>query len=485
MNTNIKICLIEDDNGDYFLFKNYLGKIRNNYDLEWFNSYEKGLNAIKQRRHDIYFVDYTLGAETGIDLVHRALENNNMGPFIMLTGSDNPELYTKLSKSGVQDFILKGELSSSMIDRSITYSLERQRIENDLRKEKEFTSNIIREVPYMIIGISNGDIVFVNPATIETSGYSELDLMGKNWKSLFVDDGQKSLQFFIEGDGNTAFKKNILTASGEERIIQWNILDRYMVRDEDSNISLALSGKDITNEINEQRRKRQKDKLEALGHLAGGVAHEINNLLLPIQLGAELIQSKVEHDEMLSSTVEKILRNSKAAATIVEDILIFARQDKKNLNQQNFIKVFNESMLVVRSLLAEGIKIEISGEREVSSAICNVNEKDMIRVLSNILLNASHAMNKSGTIQIKFDITDKSDISEQCIQMEISDEGCGIDEEIQEKIFDPFFTTKDVGHGTGLGLPIVYNIISSWNGDIFLDSQVGKGTTFTILIPKI
>ena len=263
MNTNIQICLIEDDKADYLLFKNYLNKINNNYDLEWFDSYESGLKTIKQRRHDIYFVDYTLGAETGINLIHRALENNNMAPFIMLTGSDNPELYKKLSKSGVQDYVLKGELSSSMIDRCVTYSLERQRIENDLRKEKEFTSNIIREVPYMIIGVSNGEIVFVNPATIETSGYSELDLMGRNWKSLFVDDGQKNLQFFIEGDGHTAFKKNIITANGEERVIQWNVLDRFMVRDEDSNISLILSGKDITNEINEQRRKRQKDKMEA------------------------------------------------------------------------------------------------------------------------------------------------------------------------------------------------------------------------------
>ena len=142
-------------------------------------------------------------------------------------------------------------------------------------------------------------------------------------------------------------------------------------------------------------------------------------------------------------------------------------------------------MLVVNSLLPDQINVETSQDTNTSDAICAVNEKDMIRVLSNLLLNASHAMNQSGTININMELTQESDIAEKCIKLDIIDHGYGIEPDLQEKIFDPFFTTKDVGQGTGLGLPIVYNIISSWSGDIFISSEIGKGSTFTIIIPII
>ena len=486
MNKNIKICLIENDKADYLLFKNYIEKTLGQYELDWYKDYDTALETISNDDHDLYFIDFSLGADTGLELVEEALEKGHSGPFIMLTGSDNPDLYKKFSEKGVYDYILKNELSPSLIDRCITYTLKRKKIEKDLIKEKEFVGSIIEEVPYMILGISDNKIVFANPAAIETSGFSKKELMGKNWKSLFFEDETDNLKVFIQEDGQTSFKKNIKTASGEERVVQWNVLNRHFAHNDVRKITLLLSGKDITDEIREQQEKRQKEKMESLGHLAGGVAHEINNLLLPIQLGAELVQSKLTHDEKLSQTIEKILRNSQAAAAIVEDILLFARQEKKNISKKNFSLLFHSSMEVVKSMLPPEVKLKITGLRKIEEKKCVIDEKDMVRVFTNLLLNAAHAMNNQGTITISFDIAPRnirSGKTYESIILKIKDTGKGIDKNDLERIFEPFYTTKDVGQGTGLGLPIVYNIISSWNGNITAESTPNKGTMFKILIP--
>lgn len=237
------------------------------------------------------------------------------------------------------------------------------------------------------------------------------------------------------------------------------------------------------NELNEtQEQLRIAEKLASVGQLAAGVAHEINNPLGSILIYSSMLKNTIEKaaaNEQSKEDLELIIEEAKRCKNIVSNLLNFARQGKLNLSSVNFSKLLNSVIKLVRKnpdFVDVIIKVETDGKGKEIEA----DEDQLKQVLLNLLSNAYEAMS---------DVNDKSIVIKlysepENIVVEISDSGSGIPQENYGKIFTPFFTTKKIGKGTGLGLAISYGIIKMHRGDITFTSEVGKGTTFKLSLPK-
>ena len=216
----------------------------------------------------------------------------------------------------------------------------------------------------------------------------------------------------------------------------------------------------------------QSDKLATIGQLAAGVAHEINNPLGNISLYTQMLLKKTG-DENTKEKLTLINDETNRAAQIVKGLLDFARQSELKLTHIDI----NKEIEKVLSIMAPQLKeIKVITEFDPVPHIL-ADSSQIQQVIMNLLKNSIQSITKKGVIMIK--TATKNDY----VEIDISDNGCGIPEEDLNKIFDPFFTTKEMGKGTGLGLSISYGIIKRHNGSIEVKSDIGKGTIFTIKLP--
>ena len=236
-------------------------------------------------------------------------------------------------------------------------------------------------------------------------------------------------------------------------------------------------------ELNDtQEQLRIAEKLASVGQLAAGVAHEINNPLGSILIYSSMLKNTIEKataDEQSKEDLELIIEEAKRCKNIVSNLLNFARQGKLNLSTVNFSKLLNSVIKLVRKnpdYADVNIKVETDGKGNQIEA----DEDQLKQVLLNLTNNACEALSEAidKTVNIKLSNEDGY------IVAEISDSGSGIPQENYGKIFTPFFTTKKIGKGTGLGLAISYGIIKMHRGDISFKSEIGKGTTFKLKLPK-
>ena len=227
-----------------------------------------------------------------------------------------------------------------------------------------------------------------------------------------------------------------------------------------------------------EKQMAQADRLASIGQLSAGIAHEINNPLGIILGYTQLLlrnegKGSQQHDDL--KTIEKHVRHCK---TIVEDLLDFARSSP---TQQAEISIHDTLDEVLDFIQHHGnLKgIDIERNYDTRMPLLMLDEKKIKQVLINLMMNAHHAVGPSGTIQLET----RFDAVHHQIAVRIKDTGHGIEKKNLSRIFDPFFTTKPTGEGTGLGLSVSYGIIKDHDGDIIVESEPGRGTTFTILLP--
>jgi signal transduction histidine kinase len=230
----------------------------------------------------------------------------------------------------------------------------------------------------------------------------------------------------------------------------------------------------------------QQDKLASLGKLAATIAHEINNpiaaVLTYIRLMIKLISRNRFSPERLADISRYLTTMESETARcgdIVKNLLAFSRQSKITISSHSIADIIEKSLF----LIAHDLKIkEIKLKKSIESNIPKVRGdfRQIQQVLLNLMYNASEAMQKGGTLTL----TAKKSVSVYgFLEVVISDTGCGIAEEDMENIFEPFFTTKEEGKGVGLGLAVAYGIITQHNGTIAVESELEKGSTFTIRLP--
>jgi len=281
----------------------------------------------------------------------------------------------------------------------------------------------------------------------------------------------------------------------EIELIDGTILDRYSspVRGRDGKyFGRIWTFRDITERLKLESQFRQSQKMEAIGKLAGGVAHDFNNILAVIQMQADLLKTEAGNTPAHLETAMEIGRAVQRASALTRQLLLFSRKQMMQLRDLDLNESINEMTKMLRRTLGENIQLQF--KFAMQNTFVHADAGMMDQVLLNLALNARDAMPKGGRLLIETSTVDLDKAAAAKIPrarpgsfvcLSVEDTGCGIPSEVFHRIFEPFYTTKEVGKGTGLGLATVFGIVQLHHGWIEFQSQVGYGTTFRIYLPRV
>lgn len=255
--------------------------------------------------------------------------------------------------------------------------------------------------------------------------------------------------------------------------------------------------KEVSERINAEEIKQklevallQGQKLQAMGTLAGGIAHDFNNILYAIIGYVEMSRDDVDKNSLTYKNLGKVLEAAHRGQELVSRILAFSRRQHHQFNVLDLKTTIEAALSLLRPTIPASVIIEFDSDIEISIL---GNQTQIHQVLVNIINNAVDAMDGEGKITIHLTHVPSGDPllkqfpemkAQNYCNIEITDTGHGMDQPTMERMFEPFFTTKEVGKGTGLGLSIVHTIIKEHQGEITVNSQLGHGTTFMILLPE-
>jgi len=467
-----RILIIDDDEDDFFITSEFIKKIQGQkFTLSWCPRYQDALEKMKDRQFDLYFVDYYLGAKTGLDLLKEAIRMGCEEPIILLTGRGNRELDMESMQSGAYDYLIKAELNSEKLERCIRYSLERAATAKALRdNERKFRS--IFERSKDAVFLSNDQLYFLNANEASSSllGYQLQELQKLTLYSLLPNKKDAKLleeKFVAEGLVDD-LEVDIQDKEGTRKSC---ILSVAKEKDGKGNIYVQGILHDITNLKKAEKANLQLQKLGLANRLVRTLAHEVRNPLNNINLATEqLIQE--EKKDAARLYIDIVQRNSHRIGDLIDELLNTSRPASLEMTEHTLQAIIDESIAAaVDRITLKRIKLELSYPDELLRIRADI-QKLKIAFL-NIIINAIEAMEED---KGKLQITLRSIGLEHVVV--IADNGSGISQENLGRLFEPYFTSKR--NGMGLGLASTLNILQSHQAFVDVQSKLNEGTSFII-----
>lgn len=385
-------------------------------------------------------------------------------------------------------FTYQGRPGAQVVIRDIT---ERKRAEEALRQSEERYRSLVYSARDAIFTLSpEGVITSLNPAFETITGWKCEEWVGRSFTSIVhPDDHQLAVQNFkrlMQGELVPVHELRIRTkkdtfVSGEFTITPQRLRDRV--------VGMIGIARDITERKRLEENLRQAQKMESLGTLAGGIAHDFNNILAIILGHASLHKKQENTPEKFSQSIEAIVSATNRGAGLVRQLLTFARKADTLVEPVEL----NATIQDLLKLLYETFPKTVSIQTDLAPDLPPISgdSTQINQVLINLCVNARDAMPSGGKLVITTQLVSGSSVrlrfsdatAREYEQVDVTDTGFGMEESTRSRIFEPFFTTKERGKGVGLGLAVVFGIISSHNGYIYVDSSRGKGTAFHLLFP--
>ncbi len=338
-----------------------------------------------------------------------------------------------------------------------------------------------------------GNIEYVNPAFERITGYSKAEVIGQNPRIL--KSGKQDQKFYSQMWGTIAggktYNGHIVNRRKDGTLYTDDASISPVMDTEDRLVAYVSVKRDITDQLALEEQFHQAQKMESVGRLAGGVAHDFNNMLGVILGHTELAMEQVKPASPLYSDLEEIHKAAQRSADLTRQLLAFARKQNASPQVLDCNDTVTGMIAMLRRLIGEGINLVWMPGANLWPI--KIDPAQIDQILANLCVNARDAIDNIGKIVIETkNVIVDADLSTsyatqlpgQYVMLAVSDTGCGMDENTLENIFEPFFTTKEVGKGTGLGLAIVYGIVQQNGGFIDVNSEPGKGTRFSIYLPR-
>lgn len=472
-----KILLIDDDEDDYVNIRDLLSEItRTRYKLTWKSSYEEGLQAIKSEGFDACLLDYRLGRRTGLELLQEVRRLDLNCPVIFLTGHGDFEIDVQAMQVGASDYLVKSNLTSYLLERSIRYAVKHAFDFQQLRESNDRFKNLFNST-FAGIFVLRGDVIFdANLPTEQIFGYSREEMINVSIVKFLRSDFHGSFRQGLRYEATVGVEAIGVKKDGQE--IPLEISSRIINLKGQAMALVAI--RDLTERKQMEAQILQQDRLASLGLLASGLAHEIGTPMGVIRGRAEMVGKKADN-EFVKENMNLIVSQIDRVSKLVHSLLHLARSSAPSMGASVPLKRVIEDVLILlrHELEQKNIPIEIN---VVGEPVVRAEAGPLGQVFLNLLVNSIHAIEEArrgGKID-KHKISLSVEEDDKKVKISVRDSGSGISEKNLSQIFKPFFTTKDVGFGTGLGLAISYKLVQSWNGNIDVKSQVGTGTSFTI-----
>lgn len=372
----------------------------------------------------------------------------------------------------------------------------RKRAEEALRKSEEKYRLLVENQTDLVVKVDlDGRFLFVSPSYCRLFGKTEDDLLGKDFMPLVHEEDReataKALERVCEHPYSVHFEQRAMTKYGW----RWLAWAATGVLDEKGELIATVGvGRDITEHKKLQIQLQQIQKREAIGTLAGGIAHDFNNILAAILGYTELTLLNVSEHDPIYKNLQQVLKSAHRAKDLVRQILVFSRmkgdQERKPAQMS---EVIEDCLKMIRAILPS--TIEIRQNIVDKTGVAMVDPTQIHQVLINLCTNAAHAMEETGGVLEVSLIETNVDAqtaaaspdlrSGPYLKLTVSDTGHGMNPATLERIFDPYFTTKEVGKGSGLGLAVVQGVVKRHEGAITVHSEPGKGSVFSVYIPKL
>jgi PAS domain S-box-containing protein len=378
------------------------------------------------------------------------------------------------------------------VSEQIAIAIQKKKAEEEINI---LAQGIEQSAEGVVIMNRDGQIEYLNSSYEKMSGYSREELIGNSIMKIPValkpmDNASSFWNTVLDGN---IWKGKISNIHKEGKVYTMDVIVSPIMNTEGKVISLVAGCHDITVDLEREQRMRQMQKLESLGTFAGGIAHDFNNILSAIIGYTELALEDVPDNSVPANNLNEVLHSANRAKEVIHQIMGFSRKEDSKACVTSLQTNVKEAVKLLKAIIPKNIIIRekySNCEDQIMAVPGQIHQ-----IIMNLGTNAAHSMkNKSGSITVEVQTWDLEQdfissypelVSPNCYAVVFSDTGHGIPNMVLEKIFDPYFTTKPPSEGNGLGLSIVNNIMRSHSGSIRVDSVEGKGTTFTLLFPRL
>jgi PAS domain S-box-containing protein len=490
----LQILHLEDDQADAELVRSLLESEELPCAITCVKTKEDYAAALERGEFDVILSDFSLPRFDGMTALAMARERHPEKPIIFVSGTIGEEAAVEVLKQGAIDYVLKDQLARlpSAVKRAVAESEQLARRQEAEEKVHEQAALLDLAKDAILVRDLDDCIRYWNKSAERLYGWTVEEAIGRNANELFYPGEEESPQL-------KQAKQQILEQgewAGELRQAtkdsKWIVVESRwtLVRDKSGQPKAKLIiNTDITERKKLEAQFLRVQRLETIGALTGGIAHDLNNVLMPIQIGTQYLAEK-----LTSEDTRKILQTMSASAKrgsdMIKQILAFARGVGGEPTVLDLKPLLAEMEKLTRETFPRAIRMQSSTDPKLSPVMGNATQ--LHQVLLNLCVNARDAMPQGGSLKIdaqnvsldnKITRLQPEPVSGSYVLLTVSDTGQGISPELLDKIFEPFFTTKGPGKGTGLGLSTVQGIVKAHGGFLDVSSTPGQGTTFQVYLP--
>jgi two-component system cell cycle sensor histidine kinase/response regulator CckA len=449
---------------------------------------------------DIVLADFTVPGFGGMAALEILQQEQPDVPLIIVTGSLDEETAVGCIKAGAADYVLKTNLVRlpSAVRSALALAQSRAdqaATEAELRgSERRFRALVEQSWDAVALFGADGTILYGSPATTRLLGYELSEFVGRNAMELIHPDDQPAIIERLTEAASTPRAHVNVGARVKHKNGTWRYVEGVFTNllDDPTIGAIVNNYRDVTERRLLEEQVQQSQKMEAVGRLAGGVAHDFNNILTAIGGYSDLLLADMAPDDTRRQDVEEIHRAAQRAAALTHQLLAFSRRQVMQPKVVDLNALVADIEKMLRRLIGEDILFATVLHPRAGNVRADPGQLE--QVIVNLAVNARDAMPHGGrlTIETRSVELDASYRAEHptvapgpYVMLAVSDSGVGMSEETRARIFEPFFTTKVRGRGTGLGLATVYGIIQQSGGHIWVYSEQGRGTTMRVYLPRV